>query len=98
MILYSIYTMDTILFILFFVLSVFVAFITIVSVTLFIFAILIFKKLHAFLEVIKRETEKIEGDINAVRDAIKNGGTAAISFLVYLVSLFKKTINKKSKK
>lgn len=83
--------MDTILStnVLFYTLSVFFILLTMGFLVVFIYVIMIFR-------VIKREAQKIENDIDAVREKLKNGGTAVASFLVYITSLFNK--NKKSRK
>ncbi len=90
--------MDTIIStnILFFTLSVFIIFLTFCTAFLFFYTVLIFKNINYFFEIIKRETGKIEIDIDAVREKVKDGGILVASFLVYLMSFFRKS--KKSKK
>lgn len=75
--------------VLFYILSVFFILLTLCLLVVSIYTIMIFR-------VIKREAQKIENDIDAVREKLKNGGTAVTSFLVYIASLFNK--NKKSRK
>ncbi|MSU54344.1 MAG: hypothetical protein EXS48_00690 [Candidatus Staskawiczbacteria bacterium] len=84
--------MDTILAtnILFYTLTIFLVLFAVCVVAVSINVIMI-------IRVLKREAERIESDIKAVRDKVKNGSMAITSFLVSIASFLNKK-DKKSKK
>ena len=91
--------MDTTLFqnILFATLSIFLIIVT-AAVAVFIFyMVLVLKSLREFFDIIKKESEKITQDIDAVRQKVKNAGATVASFIVQLLSFFKGR-EKRSKK
>jgi len=91
--------MDTTLFqnILFATLSIFLIIVT-AAVAVFIFyMVLVLKSLREFFDIIKKESEKIAQDIDAVRQKVKNAGATVASFIVQLLSFFKGR-EKRSKK
>jgi uncharacterized protein YoxC len=78
-------------------LSIFLISITIGFLLFTIYIILVLRKIHSFLNIIKKESEKISQDIENVRGKINTGGTVIASSASYLLSLLKKKA-KKSKK
>lgn len=90
--------METILTILFFVLSVFVTCLILGWIVFVVLAAVMFKIIYDIFIIIKKESDKVAGDIDSVRGAIKNGGEKFRYFILYLVSFFKKPSKKSRKK
>jgi hypothetical protein len=58
----------------------------------------ILKNVNEVCELAKQEGEKIVNDIDSMRETLKKGEAGAKSLFSYVISLFLKRQNKKSKK
>ncbi len=76
--------------ILFIILSIFLVIITLGAAFVAVYAVIFFKNINKFLNMINQETGKIIGDIDGVREKVKNGGVIFFAFVERILSFFKK--------
>ena len=88
--------------VLFLSLTVFLACLTISALLIVGYVIAVLKAMRQFFNTIHKESEKIAQDVEWVREKIKKGESAVLSFIVYLASMLgvgqKNTKDKKSSK
>lgn len=83
--------------ILFIVISIFIFFFGVTLTILLIYIILFLEKLHSFINIIKKESEKIGRDIENIREKIKSGENTLIKSGLYLFSFFKNHLKRSRK-
>jgi len=83
--------------ILFACLSMSIIFITIGFIFITIYFVSFLKNIHALINIIKKESEKISVDIDGVREKIKDTGATLTSFISRIIPFLKKTTKKVEK-